>query len=84
VIGNDIIIKVSCLFSTYLIGIQNLSYLVMHFLLPLIFRENALHGHDTVGAVAIDNYGNMAFATSTGGITAKYPGRVGDSPIIGI
>ena len=40
-------------------------------------------GHDTVGAVAIDNYGNVAAATSTGGITAKMVGRVGDSPLIG-
>ena len=46
-------------------------------------RDNKLSGHDTVGAVAIDKNGSMAFATSTGGITAKYPGRVGDSPIIG-
>ena len=60
-----------------------LTYLVIICLLQLIFRENAVHGHDTVGAVAIDKCGNMAFATSTGGITAKYPGRVGDSPIIG-
>ena len=49
----------------------------------LYLRENKLSGHDTVGAVAIDKNGGMAFATSTGGITAKYPGRVGDSPIIG-
>ena len=40
-------------------------------------------GHETVGAVAIDGYGNIAAATSTGGITAKRPGRVGDSPLIG-
>ena len=40
-------------------------------------------GCDTVGAVALDKTGNVAFATSTGGITAKKPGRVGDSPIIG-
>jgi beta-aspartyl-peptidase (threonine type) len=39
--------------------------------------------HDTVGAVARDKYGNIACATSTGGITHKMPGRVGDSPIIG-
>ncbi|GFO04900.1 isoaspartyl peptidase/l-asparaginase [Plakobranchus ocellatus] len=38
---------------------------------------------DTVGAVAIDGNGNVAAATSTGGITAKLPGRVGDSCIIG-
>ncbi|XP_045192440.2 isoaspartyl peptidase/L-asparaginase-like isoform X1 [Mercenaria mercenaria] len=41
-------------------------------------------GHDTVGAVAIDRNGNIAFGTSTGGITNKRPGRVGDSPIAGI
>lgn len=39
--------------------------------------------HDTVGAVAMDKDGNIAFATSTGGISCKRPGRVGDSPIIG-
>jgi beta-aspartyl-peptidase (threonine type) len=39
--------------------------------------------HGTVGAAARDRYGNLAAATSTGGITAKLPGRVGDSPIIG-
>lgn len=37
----------------------------------------------TVGAVALDAYGNLAAATSTGGMTNKQPGRVGDSPIIG-
>ena len=37
----------------------------------------------TVGAVAIDKNGNIAAATSTGGMTNKMPGRVGDSPIIG-
>ena len=37
----------------------------------------------TVGAVAIDQYGNIAVATSTGGITGKLPGRVGDTPILG-
>jgi len=37
----------------------------------------------TVGAVAIDKYGNLAAGTSTGGITAMLPGRVGDTPIIG-
>ncbi|CAH2248795.1 isoaspartyl peptidase L-asparaginase-like [Pelobates cultripes] len=39
--------------------------------------------HDTVGAVAIDSDGNVSCATSTGGITNKMVGRVGDSPIIG-
>jgi beta-aspartyl-peptidase (threonine type) len=36
-----------------------------------------------VGAVARDREGNLAAATSTGGMTGKTPGRVGDSPIIG-
>ncbi len=39
--------------------------------------------HGTVGALALDLAGNLAAATSTGGITGKAPGRVGDSPIIG-
>jgi beta-aspartyl-peptidase (threonine type) len=37
----------------------------------------------TVGAVALDCGGNLAAATSTGGMTNKRPGRVGDSPLIG-
>ena len=37
----------------------------------------------TVGAVAFDKHGNLAAATSTGGMTNKRQGRVGDSPIIG-
>jgi beta-aspartyl-peptidase (threonine type) len=39
--------------------------------------------HGTVGAVALDRAGNLAAATSTGGMTAKRRGRIGDSPIIG-
>lgn len=39
--------------------------------------------HGTVGAVACDCFGHVAAATSTGGMTAKTPGRVGDSPVIG-
>jgi L-asparaginase / beta-aspartyl-peptidase len=39
--------------------------------------------HGTVGAVAMDQHGNLAAATSTGGMTNKRQGRVGDSPIIG-
>ena len=39
--------------------------------------------HGTVGAVALDQNGNLAAATSTGGTTNKRPGRIGDSPVIG-
>lgn len=55
--------------------------------------ESARHGErvselvgspqGTVGAVALDTEGNLAAATSTGGMTNKRQGRVGDSPIIG-
>lgn len=37
----------------------------------------------TVGAVALDKYGHLAAGTSTGGMTGKMDGRIGDSPIIG-
>jgi beta-aspartyl-peptidase (threonine type) len=37
----------------------------------------------TVGAVALDRQGNLAAATSTGGMTGKRWGRIGDSPVIG-
>jgi len=40
-------------------------------------------GHGTVGAVALDQKGRLAAATSTGGIYGKRPGRVGDTPLIG-
>ena len=43
--------------------------------------ENEKHG--TVGAVALDRFGHLAAATSTGGYTDKPDGRVGDSPLIG-
>ena len=46
-------------------------------------RENELEAFGTVGAVALDLKGNLAAATSTGGMTGKRWGRVGDSPIIG-
>ncbi len=37
----------------------------------------------TVGAVALDAHGNLAASTSTGGTAGKFPGRVGDSPLVG-
>jgi beta-aspartyl-peptidase (threonine type) len=45
--------------------------------------RNLKNHHGTVGAVALDQDGNLAAATSTGGYTGKLPGRIGDSPIIG-
>jgi len=39
--------------------------------------------YGTVGAVALDEHGHVAAATSTGGLTAKRWGRIGDSPLIG-
>ncbi len=50
------------------------------------FNTNELiddHKFGTVGAVALDKNGNIAAATSTGGLTNKKYGRIGDSPIIG-
>jgi isoaspartyl peptidase/L-asparaginase-like protein (Ntn-hydrolase superfamily) len=55
-------------------------------------RKSANNQHDddltalmgTVGAVALDRQGRLAAGTSTGGLTNKLPGRVGDSPIIGV
>ena len=40
-------------------------------------------GHGTVGAVALDNKGRLAAATSTGGVFGKLEGRVGDTPLVG-
>jgi isoaspartyl peptidase/L-asparaginase-like protein (Ntn-hydrolase superfamily) len=45
--------------------------------------RNDADRHGTVGAVARDAAGTLAAATSTGGITAKRPGRIGDAPIFG-
>src|SRR5438067_11164965 len=46
-------------------------------------EDDEARRHVTVGAVACDRAGNLVAATSTGGMTGKLPGRVGDSPIIG-
>jgi beta-aspartyl-peptidase (threonine type) len=40
-------------------------------------------GHDTVGAVAVDEEGHTAVAVSTGGVSFKLPGRLGDSALPG-
>ncbi|MEO7001446.1 MAG: isoaspartyl peptidase/L-asparaginase [Ktedonobacterales bacterium] len=50
-------------------------------------EETAIHAddtkHGTVGAVAVDMHGHVAAGASTGGIAAKHPGRVGDTPLVG-
>lgn len=46
-------------------------------------QKNQEKKFGTVGAVARDQYGNLAAATSTGGMTNKKYGRIGDSPLIG-
>lgn len=43
----------------------------------------SVKGHDTVGCVAMDAFGNIAAGTSTGGQAGKLPGRIGDAPLIG-
>lgn len=45
-------------------------------------REQA-GNHGTVGCVALDQYGNLCAGTSTGGMTGKRYGRIGDTPVIG-
>lgn len=52
-------------------------YQAAHQALPVEFKMG------TVGAVALDKAGNLAAGTSTGGMTAKRFGRIGDAPVIG-
>lgn len=49
----------------------------------LLIRDALEHRFGTVGVVAMDHNGHIAAGTSTGGMTAKRWGRVGDSPVIG-
>jgi len=49
----------------------------------LILSEDDNYKYGTVGAAALDKSGNLAAGTSTGGMTNKRYGRIGDSPIIG-
>lgn len=46
-------------------------------------KKDDIRERGTVGAVALDSDGNLAAATSTGGLTNKRFGRIGDSPVIG-
>ncbi|MDX5423257.1 MAG: isoaspartyl peptidase/L-asparaginase [Hymenobacteraceae bacterium] len=48
------------------------------------YKDDYLKGHDTVGAVALDQNGNLATATSTGGLPSQLKGRLSDSPLIGV
>ncbi len=50
---------------------------------PLRTRGQLVEPCDTVGACALDEMGNVAAGVSTGGTSFKYPGRVGDSPLVG-
>jgi len=52
-------------------------------LASLVKNHPELFELETVGAVALDQDGNVAAATSTGGFPLKLPGRIGDSPMIG-
>jgi L-asparaginase / beta-aspartyl-peptidase len=51
--------------------------------ISLVEAAKDANRHGTVGAVAVDKMGNLAAATSTGGMTNKKFGRVGDAPLIG-
>ena len=46
--------------------------------------DKSKRGYDTVGCVVMDSQGNFAAGTSTGGLMNKIPGRVGDSPLVGL
>ena len=46
-------------------------------------KKDQVEKYGTVGCVALDSYGNLAAGTSTGGMSNKRYGRIGDSPIIG-
>lgn len=56
-----------------------------YYTLPVGVEEGEVDDmfHGTVGAVALDNDGSLAAATSTGGVFGKMHGRVGDTPIVG-
>jgi len=48
-----------------------------------LYAAELFNSTGTVGAVALDGEGHLAAATSTGGKPGKWPGRVGDSPLVG-
>lgn len=59
------------------------SYFATQERLNALNRAKEAEKHGTVGCVALDRHGNLAAGTSTGGMTNKKWGRIGDSPIIG-
>ena len=66
-------------------GLEEVGDPESYYVLPVGVYENEIYEqkHGTVGAVALDQSGGMAAATSTGGTFGKLEGRVGDSPMIG-
>ncbi len=67
------------------LGLEEIGDPDTYYILPVGVYENEIfeQKHGTVGAVALDQTGGVAAATSTGGTFGKLEGRVGDSPIIG-
>ncbi|NNC72882.1 MAG: isoaspartyl peptidase/L-asparaginase [Sphingomonadaceae bacterium] len=69
-------------------GFESIADPDSYFVLPVGVSQDDISvrdmQHGTVGAVALDMHGNLAAATSTGGIFGKPAGRVGDTPIIGV
>jgi len=61
----------------------NPKYFIVENRYELWLKEIKKKKKGTVGAVALDKNGNLAAATSTGGMSMKKPGRVGDVPVIG-
>ena len=66
-------------------GFEEVSDPDTYYVLPVGVYKSEIHEqkHGTVGAVALDQSGGFAAATSTGGTFGKLEGRVGDSPMIG-
>ena len=66
-------------------GFEEVENPAKYYMLPIGVTEQDVdsQAHGTVGAVALDDNGELAAATSTGGTLGKLHGRVGDTPIIG-
>jgi beta-aspartyl-peptidase (threonine type) len=58
-------------------------YFITEYAISRLREELTAESRGTVGAVCVDVNGELAAATSTGGITGQPPGRIGDSPLIG-